>query len=193
MADCSDFWVKSQGFSIIYKIYTDIIYIQWEKNFTFPTMWTQLLPCNNIWYCVLPFFCSAFCRCVCCLLPVLCILTWTDFFFFLSFWVLIVSALSLKISSLVLPKHKMSSQVTGVKVYCLSTACSKFRLQKISYINNNFSIFMLGLRYWGCVSQMMMTLTLHTAGCLRTRNHVFGCFFIKNAVYSPKPRILEEE
>lgn len=149
MADCSGSWVKSQGFSIC-SLKTDIIYIQWEKSFIFPASWTQLLPCNNICYCVLPFFCSAFCRCVFCLLPVLYILIWTDFFF-LSFWVLIFSALSLKISSLVLPEHKMSSQVTGVKVYCLSTACSKFRLQKISHINNNFSIFMLGLRYWGLI------------------------------------------
>lgn len=75
--------------------------------------------------------------------------------FFLSFeesiWVLILFALSPKMSLLVLPKHKMSSQVASVKVYCLSTTCSKLRLQKISDIINKFS--KLGLRYWGVISR----------------------------------------
>lgn len=147
--------VESQGFSICSLKIDIYIYTMAKKCFTFPASWAQLLPYNNIWYVFFPYFTqlSANVFAVCSL----CYISLFGWIFFLSFgesiWVLIFSALSLKMSLLVLPKHKLSSQVTGVKVYCLSTTCSKLTLQKISYITNKFSILMLGLRYWGVISR----------------------------------------
>lgn len=105
-----------------------------KKCFTFPASWAQLLPYNNIWYVFFPYFAqlSANVFAVCSL----CYISLFGWIFFLSFgesiWVLIFSALSLKMSLLVLPKHKLSSQVTGVKVYCLSTTCSKLVILQIN-------------------------------------------------------------
>lgn len=127
-----------------------------KKKFYFSSQLDPTASIQQHLVCVLPFFLLSFLQM--CLLSAPCVIyPYLDgfFSFFLSFgesiWVLILFALSPKMSLLVLPKHKMSSQVASVKVYCLSTTCSKLRLQKISYIINKFS--KLGLRYWGVISR----------------------------------------